>query len=169
MSRHAALTAALAAAPLLANGTATPAGTASQNDLAAIWEQWIAMWNGDLAMADLLMAPDYVLHMSPVGGKDLSVYAGPKGMADWIAQLHQAIDPFVFDVQVQPLFGNNMIAGRWLARGSYKGGFPGAKAAPGTPITFAGADFLRVENGKIAEYWLSSDQLELVKQLGFWG
>jgi predicted ester cyclase len=62
-----------------------------------------------------------------------------------------------------------MIAGRWLASGTYKGGFPGAKAEPGTAIRFAGADFLRVENGKVAEYWLSSDQLNLMKQLGMTG
>jgi len=62
-----------------------------------------------------------------------------------------------------------MIAGGWLASGTYKGGFPGAKAAPGTDIRFAGADFLRVENGKVIEYWLSADQLDLIKQLGMMG
>ena len=89
--------------------------------------------------------------------------------AGWIGQLHAAIDPFTFKVQVEPLFGNNMIAGRWLASGIYKGGFPGAKAEPGAPIEFAGADFLRIENGKVAEYWLSSDQLGLLRQLGMMG
>ena len=62
-----------------------------------------------------------------------------------------------------------MIAERWLASGTYQGGFPGAKAVPGTSLKFAGADFLRVENGKIVEYWLSSDQLDLIKQLGMQG
>lgn len=62
-----------------------------------------------------------------------------------------------------------MIAGRWLASGTYKGGFPGSTAEPGTQIKFAGADFLRIENGKIAEYWLSADQLDLLKQLGMPG
>jgi len=36
--------------------------------------------------------------MSPLGSEDISVYAGPRGMAGWIGQLHAAIDPFVFDV-----------------------------------------------------------------------
>ncbi|WP_136619442.1 MULTISPECIES: ester cyclase [Mesorhizobium] len=160
------MSATLAAIPLLGMTAMSTAQPTNDDELATIWDKWIAMWNGDLAMADQIIAPDYKLHMSPLGGEDLSIYAGPEGMAGWIGQLHAAIDPFVFEVQVQPLFGDGMIAGRWLASGTYKGGFPGAKAEPGTAIRFAGADFLRVENGKVLEYWLSSDQLDLIKQLG---
>ena len=159
----------LAAIPLLGSTTMSQAKANVDGELSAIWDKWIAMWNGDLAMADLIMAADYKLHMSPLGGEDLSVYAGPKGMADWIGQLHTAFDPFVFEVQLQPLFGDGMIAGRWLASGIYRGGFPGSLAEPGTEVKFAGADFLRIEDGKIAEYWLSSDQLDLLKQLKMFG
>jgi hypothetical protein len=53
--------------------------------------------------------------------------------------------------------------------GAHKGGFPVAKAEPGAPVKFAGADFLRVENGKVVEYWLSSNQLDLMTQLGMLG
>ena len=169
MRRRELMIGALAAIPLLGMTQMTKAQTTIDNELSAIWDKWIAMWNGDLAMADLIMAPDYKLHMSPIGGGDLSAYAGPRGMAGWIGQLHAAIDPFVFEVQVQPLFGDGMIAGRWLASGTYRGGFPGAKAEPGTPVKFAGADFLRIEDGKVAEYWLSSDQLDLMTQLGMLG
>jgi predicted ester cyclase len=169
MQRRDFMTATLAAIPLLGMTTMSNAQPNNDSELSAIWNKWIAMWNGDLAMADQIIAPDYTLHMSPLGGGDLSAYAGPQGMAGWIGQLHAAFDPFVFEVQVQPLFGEGMIAGRWLANGIYQGGFPGAKAEPGTAVKFAGADFLRIENGKIAEYWLSSDQLDLMTQLGMAG
>lgn len=169
MNRRAMITASLATIPLLGATSMSHAQSNGNSELMAIWDKWIAMWNGNLALAEEIMAPDYRLHMVPIGGGDLSAYAGAAGMAGWIGQLHAAIASFVFDVQVQPLFGNGMIAGRWLASGIYKGGFPGAKAEPGTPIKFAGADFLRVENGKIAEYWLSADQLELMTQLKMLG
>lgn len=165
MKRRTMVTATLAASPLLGMTSMSNAQPADDSELMAIWDKWIAMWNGDLTIAEEIMAPNYKLHMYPIGGGDLSVYAGAAGMAGWIGQLHAAIDPFVFEVQVQPLFGHGMIAGRWLASGTYKGGFPGAKAEPGTPVKFAGVDFLRIENGKVAEYWLSSDQLELMTQL----
>ncbi|MDR7126474.1 ester cyclase [Pseudotabrizicola sp. 4114] len=169
MKRRGMMTATLAAIPLIGMAAMTSAQPINDGELPALWDKWVAMWNGDLAMADLIMAPDYKLHMSPIGGSDLSGYAGAAGMAGWIGQLHAAINPFVFEVQVQPLFGDGMIAGRWLASGIYQGGFPGARAAPGTPVTFAGADFLRIENGKVAEYWLSADQLDLLSQLEIMG
>ena len=160
---------ALAAIPLLGMTAMSTAQSGNGSAFSDIWHKWIAMWNGDLAMADLIIAPDYRLHMSAIGGGDLSAYAGPAGMAGWIGQLHAAINPFVFDVQVQPLFGADMIAGRWLATGTYRGGFLGATAEAGTRIKFAGADFLRIENGKVAEYWLSADQLDLMTQLKMMG
>ncbi len=135
----------------------------------AIWANWIALWNGDLGRAGGIIAPDYVLHMTPMDGSDLSNFAGPEGLAAWIGQLHTAFQPLTFAVQVPPLFQGDMIAGRWHATGAYAGGLPGAKAEPGTPISFAGADFLRIENGKIVEYWLSSDILDLMAQLKMLG
>jgi len=135
----------------------------------AIWEAWIALWNGDLSIAEQIIAPDYTLHMTPIGGGDLSAYAGPAGMAAWVGQLHACFKPFTFTVQVGPLIQEDLIAGRWLAQGTYVGGFPGAQAQPGAPIRFAGADFLRIVDRKIAEYWLSADVLDLLGQLKMLG
>ncbi len=139
--------------------------TTSRDDLSAIWADWIALWNGDLGRADRIIAADLKLHMTPLGGGDVASLASPAGMARWIGGLHAMITSLSFTVQVAPLYQGDMIAGRWLARGSYVGGFPGAKARPGTLIAFAGADFLRIADGKIAEYWLSADVLDLVGQL----
>ncbi|MFD0395029.1 ester cyclase [Streptomyces nogalater] len=54
---------------------------------------------------------------------------------------------------------------RWTATGTYAGGFPGAKAEPGTRVTFTGTDTLRIEDGEFVEYWLNSDTLQLLTQL----
>lgn len=146
-----------------AKNAGNPAGL--NRDKREIWADWIALWNGDLARAERIVAEDYILHMTPMGGGDLAQFAGSTGLAGWIGQLHAAFQPFRFTVQVEPLFDRDMIAGRWLAEGAYAGGFPGAQASPGTPIRFAGADFLRIADGKIAEYWLSSDLTDLMTQL----
>jgi hypothetical protein len=42
---------------------------------------------------------------------------------------------------------------------------PGASAPAGTPIDFTGTDLLRTEHGRLSEYWLNSDTLQLVTQL----
>ncbi len=132
---------------------------------AAIWADWIELWNGDLGRAERIIAADLTLHMTPIGGGDVASLVSPVGLARWIGGLHAAFAPLTFAVQVAPLFQGDMIAGRWLATGRYAGGFPGAKARPGTPTAFAGADFLRIADGKIAEYWLSADVLDLMGQL----
>lgn len=134
-----------------------------------IWGKWLALWNGNLAIAPDIIAPDYTLHMAPIGGGGLEQFAGPQGLAGWVGMLHGAIKPFRFSVQVAPLYDRDMIAGRWIAEGRYEGGFPGATAKPGTAVKFAGADFLRIKDGMIVEYWLSSDSLELIQQLGIKG
>ena len=81
MQRRTMMTAALATIPLLGMTSASTAQQDGNSDLMALWNKWIAMWNGDLALAEDIMAPDYKLHMYPLGGGDLSAYAGAAGMA----------------------------------------------------------------------------------------
>jgi hypothetical protein len=51
------------------------------------------------------------------------------------------------------------------AIGSRRGGSARA-AAPGAKVTFGGIDIWRVEDERITEYWMSSDGLHLMGQLG---
>lgn len=78
-------------------------------------------------------------------------------------------EPFAdltFSVEISPITEGNMLAARWQSNGKYKGGIPGATVSTGTSITFGGMDIMRIEAGKIAEYWVSSDGLHLMTQLG---
>lgn len=42
---------------------------------------------------------------------------------------------------------------------------PGATAAVGTPVAFAGTDILRIKDGRITDYWLNSDVHVMAAQL----
>lgn len=107
----------------------------------ALWQPWPALWNGDLAVAQEIAAPDFVAHVAPVGPSPAEV-RGPDGLTEWIA-------------------------GRWLFRATYRGGFPGAPAeAVGRRVEYAGTDLLRVADGQIAEYWLCADIPQLLQQTG---
>ncbi len=59
-----------------------------------------------------------------------------------------------------------VVAGRWVAEGTYAGGVPGSTVPVGTPVRFHGNDIWRAEGGLIREYWLSDDLLDLMQQLG---
>lgn len=45
-------------------------------------------------------------------------------------------------------------------------GAPTATVEPGTPVRYAGMSIVRLQDGKLAEYWVLSDGLGLLSQLG---
>jgi hypothetical protein len=68
-------------------------------------------------------------------------------------------------MEVDPLVDGRYASVRWTATGTYAGGFPGARAEPGTVVTFTGTDTLRMQDGKFAEYWVNTDTLQWLTQL----
>jgi len=54
---------------------------------------------------------------------------------------------------------------RWRARGTHRGAV-GPHAATGRGFAFEGVTIERIADGKIAEVWVSRDELGLLGQLG---
>jgi predicted ester cyclase len=126
---------------------------------------WIQLWNGDLDRAKEIIAPTFRLHAAMMDGSADAAVSGPDGLAAWIGQTRAAFTTLTFTIEVGPVAQDDLIALRWIAKGSYGGGFPGATAEIGTPIEFTGTDFLRLADGKIDEYWVNSDVHILLAQL----
>lgn len=131
-----------------------------------LWGRWLELWNGDFAIADELIAPDFVAHFAPAGNSPTEV-RGPEGLTSWIGGATAAFRDHEFATIVGPIVDGDMIAGRWVFRGTYQGGFPGASPeAVGTLVEYEGTDIIRIEDGQIVEYWLSADILDLLQQVG---
>jgi len=131
-----------------------------------LWAPWVALWNGDLAVADTIIAPDFVAHFAPMGGSPGEV-RGPEGLKGWIGGAMAAFADHRFATVVGPIADGDLVAGRWVFRATYRGGLPGAALdAIGKRVEYAGMDLFRVEEGRIVEYWLCADILELLQQLG---
>jgi len=108
--------------------------------VAALAGPWKDLWNGDLGITDQLVAEDFVAHFAPLTGTGGDGFRGREALIGMV---------------------------RWTARGTYRGGFPGASPeAIGRTITFTGTDTLRIAAGKLAEYWLNADSLLFSQQLG---
>ena len=149
-----------------ATGHAVPGGAASGEQNKALWQPWLALWNGDLAAADAIIAPDFVAHFAPVGASPSAV-RGPEGLRQWIGGALAAFADHRFSTAIGPLADGDKVVGRWIFRATYRGGIPGSSPdAAGGRVEYAGVDILRVEAGKIAEYWLSADILHLLQQVG---
>ena len=92
---------------------------------------------------------------------------GPAGLKQWIGGATAAFTDYSFTTSVGPLSDEDKVAGQWIFRATYRGGMPGASpTAVGKGVEYAGIDIFRVEDGKIAEYWLCADTLQLLQQIG---
>ncbi|MFC5655828.1 ester cyclase [Streptomyces nogalater] len=131
----------------------------------AMLDAWLRLWNGDHTKAPGIISPEFTVHAALLDGGDGSGIHGADGLVAWIAQTRAAFPDLRFSLQTDPLIAGRRASVRWTATGTYAGGFPGAKAEPGTRVTFTGTDTLRIEDGEFVEYWLNSDTLQLLTQL----
>jgi predicted ester cyclase len=139
-------------------------------DLRQLYRRWIMeLWNGDLAVAGELVTDDFVIHQARVDDAASEQVRGPEAVVQMVRQGHAPFDDLTFQIEVGPVVEGNMVAARWVGRGRYREGIPGATAPAGTPVAFGGIDLFRVRDGRFAEYWVSSDGLELMAQLGALG
>ena len=98
------------------------------------------------------------------GRQQHSDVSGSDGLTAWIAQTARPRAPHLHH-RSRLIAQDDLIALRWIATGTYGGGFPGATADIGTPIEFTGVDFLRLVDGRIDEYWVNSDIHVLLARL----
>ncbi len=157
---------------LVLAASAATAQTKPADSVGAFWTDWLTFWNGDLDLADQVVADGVVLHATLLDGRDPATINDPETFAAWVGSLRQAVPDLVFETVAGPISepaeraSGTLIAGHWRATGTYQEGFPGATAAAGTPVAFNGTDMVRIEDGAVVEYWLVSDTLTLLSQLG---
>jgi predicted ester cyclase len=135
-------------------------------EMVRLYEQWMAMWNGDLSLASEIVAEGCIVHQAPFGEGEPVEFRGPEGIARMVEMGRAPFDEFAVKAEVGPVAEGALVAARWTGSGRYRGGLPGATASPGTLVTYSGADFFQIEAGKIAEYWVSADVYALMAQLG---
>jgi steroid delta-isomerase-like uncharacterized protein len=110
---------------------------------------WIAEgWNkGDLAVADDLLAEEFVLH-DPVASREI---VGRDAERALITGLRQAIPDLVFTIDDLVVDGDNVTI-RWIAEGTHGGELLGF-AGTGRALAIRGVDMYRLRDGRIAESW----------------
>ena len=134
---------------------------------AALVNPWKDLWNGDLGVADEIVAEDFVAHAAPLTGTGTDEIHGREALKAWISGIHAVLPDLTFTIDVGPITDDEYLVVRCKAHGTYRGGFPGAAPGPaGREVTFTGTDTLRVVGGKLAEYWANADSLLFFQELG---
>jgi len=140
------------------------------SELRRLYRRWmLELWNGELAVATELVTDDFVIHQARADGAGSDERRGPEAVVQLVRDGHAPFDGLTFEIEVGPVVEGDLVAARWAGRGRYRGGMPGATAAAGTPVAFGGIDLLRARGDRFAEYWVSSDGLALMGQLGALG
>lgn len=116
-------------------------------------------WNeGNMGVADELMAPDVQIHI-PTGEivdlDGLKSFAGTfrKSFPDW----HSTFEELVAE--------GERVAERWTGRGTHRGELQGI-APTGKRVEAPGSVFYRIVGGKIVEFRGQLDMMGLMQQLG---
>lgn len=126
---------------------------------AGLYYRWISAWNGDDIDLEEIFDHNVIVRQMP------KEQHGIEAVREMIARGRAPFDSVRFTVDVEPIFDDHMLAARWMCHGVYTGGLEGATAEPGTQVVFGGVDIWRFSDGKVTDYWVSSDGLWLMEQL----
>ena len=113
---------------------------------------------GNLAVADDLVAADYVSH-NPAPGEA----PGREGLKAFVAYLRRALADLHVTIEAQVAEGDR-VATRYTIRGRQEGEFAGIPPT-GKLVTITATSMHRIEDGQIRESWLNWDMLGLIRQL----
>ena len=121
----------------------------------AIVRRWIEAYNKRNLDFDEFIAPDYVDHTNKVDREGLKqLFAmGLNAFPDW----YETIEDIIAE--------GDRVWVRITYTGTHKDEFFGL-APTSNKITTKGVDIYRIVNGKLAEYWNVTDNIDMFKQIG---
>ncbi len=137
-----------------------------------LFERFVDLWNGEVDFADTpeFIADDFTVHSAELarylGFPDSRQITTRDGLLDWVTAVRTLLHDVRFTTNPGPLREGDLVAGGYTVTGTYAGGAPTATVAPGTAVRYSGMSIVRLEKDKIAEYWVLSDALGLLSQLG---
>jgi steroid delta-isomerase-like uncharacterized protein len=115
---------------------------------------------GDEALADAVLSPDVVFHGTAGDGE----IRGVEAMKAFVSAYRQAFPDARSTVEDQVAEGDKVVT-RWRARGTHRGAL-GPIPPTGREFEFTGITIERIAGARIAEVWVSRDELGLLRQLG---
>jgi predicted ester cyclase len=131
--------------------------TENKAQLRRIYEE---MFNqGNLVIADELIAPDFLNHEAPPGSN-----RGPESMRRLITMLHTAFPDLYYTIEELVAEGD-MVACRLTMSGTHQGPLMGIAPTGHSVRQQAQMHFVRFRNGKVIEHWAVRDDLGMMRQL----
>ena len=119
------------------------------------------LWGrGNLAVADEIIAPDYVRH----DPGDPFPARGPEDVKRLVTMLRTMLPDFRIEVE-EIVAEGELVVSRYTTTATDTRGFMG-KAPTGKSIRTSAMQMFRFDHGKIVESWAARDDLGTLRQLG---
>ncbi len=115
---------------------------------------------GNLAVIDELVSDDFVDH-NPLPGQP----PGKDGVRYFINMMRSAFPDLRAKSKEPALVDGNLEAHYVVLTGTHQGDLMGV-APTGRTVEFSGVDIIRVDGGKVVEYWGAMDTMSLMQQVG---
>jgi steroid delta-isomerase-like uncharacterized protein len=132
----------------------------TENNKTAVYRLVEEAWNrGNMAVANELLSPDYILH---IPAREESV--NREGYKQAISMYRTALSDFHLAIE-EMIAENDRVVVRWTISGKHKGPYMGI-APTDKLVVLTGMSIRRIADGKIAEEWVVSDTLGLMQQMG---
>ena len=125
----------------------------------AIVRKYIELWDtGNLALADEVLAPDFVDHVHP------ELAPGPESVKKEVVAFRAAFPDA--KARVEQMIGEgDTVAFRFSSQATHQAAFAGFPPT-GKEVVITGMDFVRIADGMMVELWSSQDTLSFLLQLG---
>ncbi len=124
-----------------------------------IFDQWTDLWNKNLSLSEIILAPHLTLHYTQAGTEAFDNIKTPAQLSEMIAFWHQKRSGIVFRAEGEAvvdltksdkgLFG--------LVARPYHVSFIGED---GNRVARSGTDILKIASGKIQEVWSVSSGIQ---------
>ncbi|MEH7107467.1 ester cyclase [Bacillus sp. JJ1764] len=111
-----------------------------------------------------LMAEQVIAHQI-ISEEEETVLRSPKDYVEHVKEMQGVYGNFSIDIQELLAVGNKVYV-RWKQIGTHIGEIDGYKPT-GLPVIQMASAVYRIENERIAEYWIQIDRLGIQKQLEF--
>ncbi len=122
-------------------------------------ETYVAVWNGaDPSALDGIVDVNFVRHLNSVSTASLD------SLKSRIAMIRATYPDFTVAINGQMYMKEGSVA-RFTFTGTHSG--RGAASLAGKKIRVSGQSMIRVADGKIAEEWVTTEDLTLLTQLGY--
>lgn len=126
---------------------------------AVVTRYWVDLWNEKRGeVIDEIASENIVFHFPPGQAHQ------PPSLQKWFQTSRTAFPDVHFTMHELIAEGDKVVC-RWSYEATHTGEFLGIPAT-NRRVSDQGINMFRIENGKIAEMWMSGDSLGLLKQLG---